>query len=246
MNEEKFTGKADFYDKYRPSYPDSLIDWLYERTKAETVADIGAGTGKLTACLLKKPWKITAVEPNSDMSEKLSRLKGITIVNASAENTGIEQCSIGLVTAAQAFHWFDEELFKKECKRILKPGGRLAVIFNERSYDGCDISKARDEICQKNCGAFHSGHVGKRTSEEGDLFLMNEYFSEAERFCTENKIVMDEQAFIGDTLSRSYALKETDSGFSAFVGELKEVFARYEQNGKVTIKYNAVCYLGSF
>ncbi len=246
MNEEKFTGKADFYDKYRPSYPDSLIDWLYEKTNADTVADIGAGTGKFTACLLKKPWKITAVEPNPDMSEKLGRLKGITVINASAENTSIEQGSIALVTAAQAFHWFDEELFKKECKRILKPGGKLAVIYNERNYTGCEISKLRDEICQKYCGAFHSGHVGKRSSEEGDRFLKNEYFSETELFTAENNIEMDESAFIGDTLSRSYAISEADAGYSDFLRELKSAFEKFGQNGKVTIKYSANCYLGNF
>lgn len=246
MNEEKFTGKADFYNKYRPSYPDSLIDWLYEKTNADTVADIGAGTGKFTACLLKKLWKITAVEPNPDMSEKLGRLKGITVINASAENTAIEQGSIALVTAAQAFHWFDEELFKKECKRILKPDGKLAVIYNERNYTGCGISKLRDEICQKYCGAFHSGHVGKRSSEEGDRFLKNEYFSETELFTAENNIEMDESAFIGDTLSRSYAISEADAGYSDFLRELKSAFEKFGQNGKVTIKYSANCYLGNF
>lgn len=246
MNEERFTGKAEIYDKYRPSYPDSLIDWLYEKTKADSVADIGAGTGKLTRCLLKKPWKVTAVEPNPDMFEKLKAIKEITAVRASAENTGLESGSTDLITAAQAFHWFDEELFKKECKRVLSHEGKTAVIFNERNYDGCDISHMRDNICQKYCGAFHSGHIGKRTHEEGDRFLKSEYFSEVECFFADNNIKMDEQAFIGDTLSRSYALKETDSDFSRFVGELKDVFSRYEQNGTVTIKYTATCYLGKF
>lgn len=246
MNEERFTGKADFYDKYRPSYPDSLIDWLYEKTNADTVADIGAGTGKFTACLLRKPWKVTAVEPNADMREKLNGLKGINVVSASAENTGIEPCSIGLITVAQAFHWFDEELFKKECKRILKPFGKLAVIFNERNYEDCPISSKRDEICQRYCGTFHSGHVGKRTHEEGDLFFRNEYFSEVEYFSAENNIEMDEQVFIGDTLSRSYALSESDSNFPLFVKELKDAFSQYEQNGTVTVKYTAYCYLGEF
>lgn len=246
MNEEKFTGKADFYDKYRPSYPDSLIDWLYEKTNADTAADIGAGTGKFTSCLLRKPWKITAVEPNSDMREKLVKLSGVNVISTSAENTGIEQGSIGLITTAQAFHWFDEELFKKECIRILKPNGRLAVIFNSRYYKDCPISSERDEICQRYCGAFHSGHVGKRSSEEGDLFLKNEYFSESEYFSAENNIELDEEAFIGDTLSRSYALSENDSGFSDFIGELKAAFKKYEQSGKVIIKYNTSCYLGKF
>ncbi len=103
MNEEKFTGKADVYDKYRPTYPAELIQWLWEKTHAETVADIGAGTGIFTKCLSAKPWKITAVEPNADMLEKLRvNLSGIEIVNAPAEDTGITSASVDLVTAAQA------------------------------------------------------------------------------------------------------------------------------------------------
>lgn len=58
MNENKFTGKAELYSKYRPSYPEKLIDWLYEMTNAEAVADIGAGTGIFTSALLKKPWSV--------------------------------------------------------------------------------------------------------------------------------------------------------------------------------------------
>lgn len=245
MNEEKFTGKADLYERYRPSYPRELIDWLYEKAKAKTVADIGAGTGKFTKCLTVKPWKITAVEPNDDMRSKLS-IEGIEVINGTAENTGLPDNSVDLVTAAQAFHWFDEERFKVECKRILKAGGKTAIVFNERNYTDCEISSERDKICQKYCGAFHSGHIGKRTSEEGDLFLRNEYFSEVEFFSGENNVAMDMKAFIGDNLSRSYALKESDSGFSQFVNELKDVFSRYEQGGFVTIKYTAACYLGKF
>lgn len=247
MNEDKFTGKADIYDKYRPSYPDSLINWLYDNAKTDSVADIGAGTGKFTCCLSKKPWEITAVEPNPDMCSVLRKNAPFAeIVNASAENTGLQNASVGLVTVAQAFHWFDEEKFKAECKRILKPGGRTAIVFNERNYRECEISSARDKICQKYCGTFHSGHVGRRTSEEGDLFLRNKYFSKVEYFSTENNTVLDEQAFIGDTLSRSYALNESDNNFSSFVKELKDVFLRYEQNGMVTVRYTAICYLGIF
>ena len=78
------------------------------------------------------------------------------------------------------------------------------------------------------------------------MFLKTEYFSETEYFIAENNIEMDESAFIGDTLSRSYALSEYDDGFSDFMCELKSAFEKYEQNGKVTIKYNAKCHLGKF
>lgn len=114
MNEQKFTGKADLYEKFRPGYPDELIDFLYGNARCDNVADIGAGTGKFTRCLLKKPWKVIAVEPNDDMRGKLAAIEGITVVNAPAENTGLADKSVGLVTAAQAFHWFDAERFKTE------------------------------------------------------------------------------------------------------------------------------------
>lgn len=246
MNEQKFTGKADLYEKYRPSYPNELIDFLYENAGCDNVADIGAGTGKFTRCLLQKPWRVTAVEPNADMRSKLSEIEGITVVDAPAENTGLAANSVGLVTVAQAFHWFDEELFKAECKRILTDGGQLAIVYNERNYDGCEISSVRDGICQRYCGAFHSGHVGKRSSEEGDSFLKNEYFSKVEFFCRENDIELDIKRFVGDTLSRSYALKSDDKDFKAFTRELENAFIKFSHNDKVTIKYNTMCYLGQF
>ncbi|MDE7231101.1 MAG: class I SAM-dependent methyltransferase [Oscillospiraceae bacterium] len=246
MNEEKFTGKADLYDKFRPGYPDSLIDFLYENAKCDTVADIGAGTGKFTRCLLKKPWRVIAVEPNADMRGKLSDIEGISVVSASAENTGLDARSVGLVTVAQAFHWFDENLFKAECERILTENGQLAVVFNERVLDGCEISRLRNEICMRYCGAFHTGHVGRRSSEEGDAFLRGEYFSEVKCFSADNDMVMDEQSFIGDTLSRSYAIGEDHADHGRFVGELKDAFAKYEKDGVVTIKCRTKCYLGRF
>ena len=246
MNEQKFTGKADLYEKFRPSYPDELIDFLYFNAQCDNVADIGAGTGKFTRCLLKKPWNVTAVEPNDDMRGKLADIDGITIVNAPAENTGLADKSVGLVTTAQAFHWFDEDKFKAECRRILTDNGQLAIVFNERNLKDSEISRVRDEICMRYCGAYHSGHVGKRSNEEGAAFLKTEYFSEMKLFTIENNVEEDEQTFVGDTLSRSYAIGEDNENYTRFVGELKDAFAKHEIGGTVTIKYTAACYLGRF
>lgn len=246
MNEENFTGKADLYERFRPGYPDELIDFLYEKAWCERVADIGAGTGKFTRCLLKKPWSVTAVEPNADMRGILEQIGGIMVMNAPAESTGLADNSVGLVTAAQAFHWFDEDKFKTECRRILIKGGKAAIIFNERDYEDCEISRECNLICMKFCEAFHTGHMGKRTIEQGDLFLRNEYFSNVEYFCCENNMEADCGGFVGDTLSRSYALKKGDKDYEPFVEELKQAFSKYSDNGKVTVKYKAKCYLGTF
>ena len=247
MNEDKFSGKADYYDKYRPSYPSELIDWLYSMTNAAAVADIGAGTGKFTEKLLEKPWQVTAVEPNPDMLSILRRnFPNLTTVQASAEDTGIPAGSVGLVTVAQAFHWFDEEMFREECKRLLTAGGRLAIVFNSRSTEG--ISAERDRLCERYCPAFanRNGHVGKRSAEEGDAFLRNEYFSKVDVFNMDNPVIMTREHFIGDTLSRSYSLKQGDEGYTSFVEELSGIFDKYQQNGLVSVCYTTTCYAGQF
>lgn len=247
MNENKFTGKAEIYAKYRPSYPDELINWLYERTGAETVADIGAGTGIFTKCLLKKDWEITAVEPNDDMLSELTRALGndVKIVKASAENTDLQSNCFDLITVAQAFHWFDKDKFKTECKRILKSGGFLAVVFNSRCQT--DVAKERNKVCMKYCGQYHSGHVHTGYAYfDGENYLQNEYFSKCQTLKIENPYFLTKEQFIGDNLSRSYALGENDANYEGFVAELENVFNKFSQNGVVAQPYITECFLGTF
>ena len=248
MNEDKFSGKAQLYAKFRPSYPTALVDWLYKMTNAENVADIGAGTGKFTEKLLAKPWNVTAVEPNTDMCRELLKCVGgrAEIVMASAESTGLPEHSFELITAAQAFHWFDEDKFREECRRLLTPEGRLAIVFNSRLSGA--ISAERDEIFRKYCPDFSErrSHMGIRSEEEGDKFLRNEYFSSVEVFQMENPAIMSREQFIGNSLSLSYSLSETDPHFRAFIIELRELFDKYHKYGKVAISYKTTCYAGKF
>ncbi len=242
MNENRFTGKADNYDKYRPSYPALLVDWLYSDS-IKSVADIGAGTGKFTVMLADKPWNVTAVEPNSDMLEKL-RINApfATLVQASAEDTGLAPCSVDLITAATAFHWFDEVRFRAECQRILTPEGRLAVIFNNRVQDALweDCSRLFGELCG------FKGHAGRRSIEDGGRFLLEEYFAEVQLFNADNSLTLDRTAFIGRNLSRSYALTEQHPKYAEFIRELHRIFDKHEQNGIITEIYKTTCYKGKF
>ncbi|MDE6732962.1 MAG: class I SAM-dependent methyltransferase [Oscillospiraceae bacterium] len=245
MNEQKFTGKADLYEKFRPSYPNELIDFLYDNARCEAVADIGAGTGKFTRCLLKKPWSVTAVEPNADMRERLSEIAGITVVNAPAEDTGLAEHSFGLVTAAQAFHWFDAERFKNECRRILTEGGKLAVIwFSTNNEEG--LGKLQMEVCNKFCLdlIINQGHAGKRSAEEGDRFLRGGYFSELKTADFSGERVFDRESFIGETLSRSYAPKPGQPNYERFTEELGAAFDEFESGGKAAVKTLTTVYLG--
>lgn len=248
MNENRFTGKAGYYAKFRPSYPAAVVDRLYNLTHAENVVDIGAGTGKFTEKLIAKPWRVTAVEPNADMCRELLKWVGgkAEIVTASAEDTGLPEHSFGLVTAAQAFHWFDADKFREECKRLLTPDGRVAIVYNSRMNGA--ISAPRDEIFRRYCPEFneHRGHTGIRSDTDGDLFLKNEYFSSVEVFQMETPVMMTREEFIGNSLSKSYSLVETDPNYKAFVTELRELFDKYHRYGKVAASYTTNCYAGKF
>ena len=139
MNENIFNGVGETYAKYRPSYPQTLLKYLCAEigiNKFSTIADIGSGTGIFTQQLLNKCSKIYAIEPNDDMREvaekKLGNELGFISINGTAENTTLENESIDYITAAQSFHWFDRLSFKQECKRILKPKGKVILIWNSR------------------------------------------------------------------------------------------------------------------
>ena len=244
MNESKFNGKADLYDCYRSSYPQKLIDFIYSNSMADYVADIGAGTGKFTACLKSKPWKITAVEPNGDMLEKLRKNVGddVNVICASAENTGLDDNSVGLVCAAQAFHWFDEDKFKAECRRILKCGGKTAIIFNTLMDN--DLSGECYRICMKYCNDFKKGYTGKRSKQDGDKFLRESYFSSVEFFGCDYSEKANRQRFIGDILSRSFAISQNNPNYYFFISELENAFEKYQKNGFAELMYMSSCYIG--
>ena len=157
MNEEKFTGKADIYKKFRSSYPRELIEYLYSEMgfcKASVIADIGSGTGIFSRLLLEKGSQVYCVEPNDDMRRvaendlgDIDGFKNFISIKAPAENSGLQEGSIDFVTSAQAFHWFDIGLFKSECRRILKSDGKVVLVWNIRDYESELIKK--DYILRK-------------------------------------------------------------------------------------------------
>ena len=163
------------------------------------------------------------------------------IVNAPAENTGIPSGTIDLVTAAQAFHWFDKEKFKAECQRIFTPKGHLAIVWN--THGKTEFRYERDRIFDKYCGMSNSM---KGSTTEGDKLLKNGYFSEMEYYRINNNMNMNEEQFIGYSLSHSYAIKADNENYEKFVDELRNAFAKYQSNGTVEFPQETECFLGQF
>jgi SAM-dependent methyltransferase len=128
---QSYLSGAAHYEKVRPGYPAETVDWILPAS-AKSVADVGAGTGKLTADLVARGLEVTAVDPSADMLAQLrGNLPTVHTVVGIGEDTGLPSASVDAVTVAQAWHWFDPAAASTELARILGPSGRLALIWNQ-------------------------------------------------------------------------------------------------------------------
>jgi SAM-dependent methyltransferase len=130
-----FGAVADVYERGRPSYPAEAIDWLIP-AQARRVADVGAGTGKLTRQLRERGLDVIAVEPSGGMREELRRaVPGVAVLAGTAEQIPLADGTVDVVIVAQAWHWVDPARAVPEVARVLAPGGRLALMWNRRVED---------------------------------------------------------------------------------------------------------------
>ncbi|ETI66638.1 class I SAM-dependent methyltransferase [Neobacillus vireti] len=245
---EKFTDKAEVYAKHRPGYTHEYIEYLLTATSlnaGNVVADIGSGTGILSRQLLESGLTVIGVEPNGDMrtiAEKaLKRNSRFISVNAAAEHTTLDDNSVDLVTAAQAFHWFDKEKFKQECQRILKPNAKVALVWNSRDGSSA-LNMESAEICQRYCPNFKgfSGGIGESEDVFKQFYKKGNY--DFRRF--HNELEFDFAGFLGRYLSASYAPKKTEKEYEPFISAFTVLFEKYSHNGKIIIPNVIRSYLG--
>lgn len=250
MNENKFNGMGKIYSKYRPSYPFNFIDYLFTDvgiSQNSVIADIGSGTGILTQKLLEKVSKVYGIEPNADMrvvaETNLSSFSGFISVNGNAENTTIANNSVDYITVAQAFHWFDREKFKKECQRILKPEGKVILVWNIRDNKN-ELVIENYEVNRKYCPnfkGFSGGMYGKTNEDDFSDFFNGKY--ETKVFI--NNLIFDMDGFIGRNLSASYALKSNDAQYNNYINELKKIYEKYSNNGQLIMPNLTCSYVGN-
>ncbi len=145
----RFSDKAENYTKYRPIYPDAVIDKILENlTLPIAAADIGAGTGISARQLASRGVNVIAIEPNAAMREAAISSPGIEWKNGTAEATNLPDASVDLITCFQSFHWFNPQPTLKEFRRILKPKGRLAVVFQDLDRDD-EFTQVYGELIRK-------------------------------------------------------------------------------------------------
>lgn len=248
-NTEKFTGLGEIYRRCRPGYPAALLDSLKTSLGigAGTVAaEVGSGTGIFARLLLERGIRrLYAVEPNADMRKEaehdLGGMPGFVSIVGTAEQTTLAAASVDAVFAVQAFHWFDPVLFREECRRILRPGGPVALIWNSRAENDPVMAECR-EICRKHCPDFtgFSGSSSRSGKEAVSEFFAGKF--ESREF--PNPLWMDREAFLGRNLSSSYAPRPGSPQYRPFAEELGALFDRYAENGRLRWNNATRCYSG--
>ena len=192
-----FAGVAAAYERARPGYPQGAVQWMVGDEPVDVV-DLGAGTGKLTRALVALGHRVMAVEPLDEMRAQLEdALPGVRAVAGKAESMPLADSSADVVTSAQAFHWFDHDDALPEIARVLRPGGRLALVWNSR--DDRDPWMAR-----------LSAIIGNESIQESDVVpILDESglfrWVETKRFSFEQ--VLDRDGLLDLVLSRSYLAK---------------------------------------
>jgi len=247
-NISKFTGKGGVYQQYRPDYAADALLYLKEQLgigPGAAVADVGSGTGIFTRQLLLLGAIVFAVEPNPDMrmeaERQLAAFPGFHSIAGRDSGTTLPDQSVNLVSAAQAFHWFEPTLFRQECRRILKPGGMVLLAWNQRDQSS-PVNQASKAIFAEYCPDF-IGFSGGMSHPDARIeqFFLHGY----ELLQFTYPIYYTREAYIGRCLSASYAILPENPRYEPFVAELGQVFDCFQQDGKLILSNTTVFQLGS-
>lgn len=249
-NETLFTTKATSYAKGRPSYAPGAIGRILDclamggyQPAADgpwaRIADIGSGTGILSRELIGRNLEVYGVEPNEAMREKAEHQLGTCghfhSVAASAESTGLPDHSMAMVTAASAFHWFDPEAFRRECLRILVPGGLVCLLINVREYD--DFTRRQHELCRKYGIGFTSLiHGFEETKEKAAVFFEEGFHLERFDF----PLTYEKEAFISRSLSSSYAPEAVSENGRLYMEGLQRLLEEIPQERFTVANFTAL------
>jgi SAM-dependent methyltransferase len=207
------------------------------------IADIGSGTGFLTELFLRNGNPTFAIEPNKEMREAAETLlhsyPGFISIDGTAEDSTLGDYSVDMIAAGQAFHWFDRPKAKAEFSRILRPGGWVALMWNERR-DDTPFLQAYEQLMCDFCPEYKTVD-----HKNVDCHALSEFFAPAgylNRSC-ENVQAFDFEGLRGRLLSSSYAPL---TGNERMLAELSRIFELHQSNGRVLLDYDTRIYLSQW
>jgi SAM-dependent methyltransferase len=243
----RFSDRVGNYVRYRPGYPLAVLEELKAEcglAPSHVVADIASGTGIWTRMLLENGNLVFGVEPNAEMRAAGERLLAafpkFTSVAGTAEATSLADENVDFVSAAQAAHWFDRARARKEFVRILKPGGWLVLLWNERLTDSTAFLRDYEQLLL-TYGTDYQDIRHEHTTAE-----VNEFFDPApfQERAFAMRQEFDYAGVEGRLLSSSYAPGPNQPLHAAMLRELSRIFDSCSVEGRVAFEYKTRLYFG--
>jgi SAM-dependent methyltransferase len=243
----RFSDRVENYVRYRPGYPPEVIRALKAECglrPSDTVADIASGTGIWTRMLLENGNAVFGIEPNAEMRQAGERLleafPKFTSIAGTAEATTLADQSVDFVTAAQAAHWFDRERARREFVRILKPGGWLVLLWNERLTNSTRFLRDYEELLL----IYGTDYQDIRHEHTTDT--VNEFFDPApfQERAFEMRQEFDYAGVEGRLLSSSYAPGPDLPQHAPMLCDLRRIFDASAAGGQVAFEYKTRLYFG--
>jgi SAM-dependent methyltransferase len=242
----RFSDRVADYVRARPRYPRELIPLLQNRTgltPAWVVADIGSGTGISAEPFLDFGNIVYGVEPNAEMRAAGERVLAghatFHSVAGSAEDTTLAAHSIDLITAGQAFHWFDRAGARAEFERILKPSGWIVVFWNRRDVASSPFAREYEALLLR----YGTDYQQVRHDNLGDDDIAGFLGPDFQRAALPNSQVLDLEGLRARLLSSSYTPGAGDLRRAALLDELRKLFEQYQEGGSITIDYTTDIFL---
>jgi ubiquinone/menaquinone biosynthesis C-methylase UbiE len=241
----RFSDRVENYVRYRPSYPPEALQTLQREcglSPHHAVADIASGTGIWTRMLLENGNNVFGIEPNAEMRQAgerfLAAFPKFSSVAGTAEATPLPDKSMDFVTAAQAAHWFDRKPARREFVRILKPGGWLVLLWNERLTDSTPFLREYEQLL------LTFGTDYQEVRQETDA--VNEFFDPApfQERVFEMRQEFDYTGIEGRLLSSSYAPGPDHPSHAPMLRELRRIFDAHAVAGRATFDYKTRMYFG--
>ncbi|RYD50052.1 MAG: class I SAM-dependent methyltransferase [Verrucomicrobiaceae bacterium] len=245
--EERFSNRVANYIRYRPSYPEEMVALIEKEaglSPESLIADIGSGTGISSELFLKRGYQVTGVEPNAAMRQAAEQLlagyPAFRSLDGNARATKLADASVDLVTAAQAFHWFEGAETRAEFTRILKQGGKVALIWNERRIDSTPFLRDYEALLNR----FGTDYSDIRHENIGpaslarffpDGYTVHTFFYQ-QRF--------DKESLEGRLLSSSYTPSPGHPDHEPMLAELRRLHDLHAVDGTVEVDYDTRIYLG--
>jgi SAM-dependent methyltransferase len=199
-----FDLRASLYERGRPDYPVAAVNALLAGlgdSDGIRIADMGAGTARLARLFVARGCRVVAVEPNAEMRAAAPALAGLEWVAASAEEAGLPDDSLDLITVAQAFHWLEPQRALPEFRRMLVPGGRLAVIWNDRRVES-DFEREYQAVLRELKPPARRDSSPKDSTE---ALRGTAWFEDPELSVFAHEHAMSAEVLLARTLSLSYA-----------------------------------------